>query len=259
VGSGPCDLLAWDTAFWGAPIARVRATELTPEAVGEIDAWCADNRVACLCLRARPDDPLTVRLAEANSFRFVDVRLVFGAAISAPAALGARCDGSRADESIVVRRSRPEDVDALALMAADMYQDTRFYYDEGFPRQKCSELYQTWIRRSCEDYADAVLVAELESRPVGYITCHLERQGSPPSGNIGLVGVGDGARGRGVGSLLVDAAIDWFRAQGAERATVVTQVRNLAAQRLYQRCGLLTESVQLWYHKWYRTPGMNDE
>jgi dTDP-4-amino-4,6-dideoxy-D-galactose acyltransferase len=253
----PCDLLAWDTAFWGVPIARVRASELTQERIVEIDAWCADNRVACLCLRARPDDPLTVRLAEANSYRFVDVRLVFGGAISGPAA-GRRCD-QRPDESILVRRSRPDDVDALALMAADMYQDTRFYYDEGFPRHKCSQLYQTWIRRSCEDYADAVLVAELEGRPVGYISCHLDRQSPCLTGNIGLVGVGDGARGRGVGSMLVDAAIEWFRDQGAERATVVTQARNLPAQRLYQRCGLLTESVQLWYHRWYRTSGISDE
>ena len=32
---------------------------------------------------------------------------------------------------------------------------------------------------------------------------------------------------------------------------VVTQGRNIAGQRLYQRCGFLTRSVELWYHKWY--------
>jgi hypothetical protein len=30
-----------------------------------------------------------------------------------------------------------------------------------------------------------------------------------------------------------------------------TTQRNYAAQRLYQRCGFLTGSIHLWYHKWY--------
>jgi hypothetical protein len=33
----------------------------------------------------------------------------------------------------------------------------------------------------------------------------------------------------------------------------VTQGRNLAAQRLYQRTGFLIRDLQLWYHKWYLT------
>jgi len=32
---------------------------------------------------------------------------------------------------------------------------------------------------------------------------------------------------------------------------VVTQGRNLAAQRLYQRNGFVTASLQLWYHRWF--------
>ena len=27
--------------------------------------------------------------------------------------------------------------------------------------------------------------------------------------------------------------------------------RNLAAQRLYQRSGFVTASLQLWYHRWF--------
>ena len=69
-------------------------------------------------------------------------------------------------------------------------------------------------------------------------------------GQIGLVGVSAEARGRGVGHALVNHALDWFTRNDVEAVAVVTQGGNVAAQRLYQRCGFLTESVQLWYHKW---------
>jgi hypothetical protein len=31
---------------------------------------------------------------------------------------------------------------------------------------------------------------------------------------------------------------------------VVTQARNVPAQRLYQKCGFITRSVELWFHRW---------
>jgi hypothetical protein len=42
---------------------------------------------------------------------------------------------------------------------------------------------------------------------------------------------------------------------GAQDVAVVTQGRNGAAQRLYQRCGFVTHALDLWYHKWYSTSG----
>jgi len=74
---------------------------------------------------------------------------------------------------------------------------------------------------------------------------------TPGLGRIGLVGAGAEARGRGVARALVLAALSWFRSRGSERVQVTTQGRNIAAQRLYQRCGFLTHSVSLYYHKWY--------
>jgi hypothetical protein len=50
---------------------------------------------------------------------------------------------------------------------------------------------------------------------------------------------------------MVLAALDWFEMQGAKETTVVTQGRNVAAQRLYQQCGFITKTVQFWFHKWY--------
>ena len=87
----------------------------------------------------------------------------------------------------------------------------------------------------------------LEKQPVGYVSLHLLANGQ---GQIGLIGVGERARGKGVGKSLIYGSMDWLLAQNVEIERVATQGRNIAAQRLYQSCGFLTHSVQLWHHRW---------
>ncbi|HEY3418265.1 MAG TPA: GNAT family N-acetyltransferase [Armatimonadota bacterium] len=151
-----------------------------------------------------------------------------------------------------VRPARDADIPALAAIARESHTDSRFYADPGFPRERCDALYQTWIEKSCRGYAKAVLVAEQDGRPAGYITCDW----SEDVGHIGLVAVAGWARGAGLGRELVNASVDLFLRGELRRVSVVTQGRNVSAQRLYQRCGFLTASVQLWYHRWF--PGLCD-
>jgi dTDP-4-amino-4,6-dideoxy-D-galactose acyltransferase len=54
---------------------------------------------------------------------------------------------------------------------------------------------------------------------------------------------------------VVRAAQAFFLAQGVTEVTVVTQGRNIEAQRLYQKCGFLSRAIYYWYHKWFPTPG----
>ena len=60
-------------------------------------------------------------------------------------------------------------------------------------------------------------------------------------------------RGIGLGTHLVNAALQFMLEKGRSRATVVTQGRNVASQRLYQRCGFITHAVELYYHRWFTT------
>jgi dTDP-4-amino-4,6-dideoxy-D-galactose acyltransferase len=228
--SVPAEILEWDTAFFGFRIARV-----TPESAGEIDAWCASEGVRCLYLLCRVEDAETIRTAEDHGYRLVDVRMTLR-----------QQPGVKVDAAGPARPARSEDLLALQAISRECYHDTRFYNDPGFPRPLVTSLYETWIRRSVEGWADAVLVTEDHAGPTGYITCH--QQGW----RIGLVGVASRARGEGVGRTLVTRALEWFRAEGAPEVAVSTQGRNTAALRLYQRCGFLLEAVELWYHKWYR-------
>ncbi len=244
--SSVCEFLPWDTDFFGYRIGRVNGHNLTADSAGRILRWAEDQSIDCLYFLASIDDPETARLAQVHGFQLVDVRVTFELDLrktephAVPAPSGVRIRGACAD-----------DVSELEAIARGSYDVSRFHFDTRFPKDKSDSLYETWIRRSCDDYADQVLVAEVEERPVGYVTLHLLEQAK---GQIGLIGVGERARGKGVAKSLVYASMDWLRSRNIVLEHVVTQGRNIAAQRLYQGCGFQTASVQLWYHKWLTDP-----
>ena len=242
--AAPCELLEWDSGFFGFRIARLSGERLDPARTAAADLWCRQNGVRCLYFLSSADHPETVSCAEGSGFRLVDARLTLARRRGAsPNGHGTPLPGVR------LRAARAEDLPALRVLAGRSHTDSRFYFDSNFPRQLCDRFYETWIDASCNGFADAVWVAEMESGAVGYITCHKEPD--RPAGRIGLLGVSEEARGKSLGQALVQKAFEWLISQGAEEVTVVTQGRNVAAQRLYQRCGFLTQSLQLWYHKWY--------
>jgi dTDP-4-amino-4,6-dideoxy-D-galactose acyltransferase len=157
------------------------------------------------------------------------------------------------DQAIPPTRSalRPweeADLPPLYEIARVSHRDSRFYFDAGFPRGRCDDLYQIWVKNSCAGFADALLVAGESGRAAGYITCQIAPDGH---GKIGLMAVGEEFRGRGLGQDLVSGALQWFASRGVPRVSVVTQGRNFAAQRTYQRCGFETGCIEIWYHRWF--------
>lgn len=245
----PCTLLTWDSDFWGMPIGRVLGNELTPAGLAEIDRWCSRRSIACLYFLASGNDPATVRAAEDGGFRLTDTRVTLGRP-SERLAPGAPPPSSA---GVTIRPSDTSDIEPLKRIAAVSHRDTRFYFDIHFPPITCQLLYERWIETSCAGYADRVLVADEGGLPIGYVTCHLPA-GSDVAGRIGLLGVAPHARGQGIGRRLVMSALNWFGDTQVEAVTVVTQGRNIGAQVVYQRCGFVTLSQLLWYHKWYRLP-----
>ena len=212
-------------------IGRVAGERLDATAV---DRWADANDVACLYFLAR-DEPGAAATAEDAGFRLVDVRVE----LDRP---------STGDETSRLRAAREDDATALRALARTNHRITRFYADPNFPDERCDDLYETWIARSLEGWADAVLVADADGGPVGYVSCHAHES---RSGAIGLIGVAPDAQGQGLGRALVEGAVVWSRERGLERVTVVTQARNVPALRTFEACGFRTDDVGLWFHKWY--------
>jgi dTDP-4-amino-4,6-dideoxy-D-galactose acyltransferase len=245
-----CQFLEWDTEFFGFRIARVLANRLTADDLPPMLDWCAAQQIRCLYLLASSNDLDTARIAAEQRFRFVDIRTTLGCSLNKPVPEMAK---PVLEVAFQIRTARPEDIGPLAAIARYSHTDSRFYSDPDFPRERCAQLYETWFEKSFRGYAKTILVAERDSTPVGYITCDW----SGDTGQIGLIAVAECSRGMGIGEALVHSSLKAFQDQGLKQAIVVTQGRNLAAQRMYQRCGFLTGSVELWYHAWFpQQPGL---
>jgi dTDP-4-amino-4,6-dideoxy-D-galactose acyltransferase len=237
--SDPCEFLAWDTDFFGVRIARVKGETLTPARVAEIDAWCGRENIACLYFLASAEDPQTARLAEENGFGLMDVRLTFERSLE-----GFKPDAGKFAQ---VEMARPADLPELRKLARISHNNTRFYFDGRFPRERCDDLYERWISVAIEGQAQAVFVARASGSVIGYVTCHNEAKES----RIGLIAVSESDAGSGWGSRLVQRSLAWAAENRYPVMSVVTQGRNIAAQRLYQRQGFRTRSLYLAYHRWY--------
>jgi RimJ/RimL family protein N-acetyltransferase len=240
--------LDWDSEFFGCRIARVTSHDLDPAEGRLILEWCARERIDCLYFLADPASAGAAAWAQDSGFRLADIRATLhmdfqpsarNVKAAAPAARVAPC--------------RPNDLPALRRIARISHRDSRFYWDSNL-RPKSDDLFETWIAKSCEDFAAMVLVAEVDGAAAGYITLDYT---SPSDSRIGLFAVGPAARGRGVGQQLVRCGLEWLRSQGAEQSRVVTQGRNRGALRLYQKAGFRLEDLKLWYHLWpNRSPAL---
>jgi dTDP-4-amino-4,6-dideoxy-D-galactose acyltransferase len=246
-----CRYLPWDSNFFGLRIAQVDSSRLDPIFVSHINQWCIQNEIDCLYFLADPDYKNSIRIAEGHQFHLVDVRITWHQKYDPTQ------EAHKPPSSILIRPYQQSDLQDLRNIARRSFTSSRFYSDPCFPREKCDDLYDLWIKNSCEGYADHVIVAINNGSPQGFITCHVHQ--NRHEGNIGLIGVGEQARGQGVGYLLTEAALKWFINQGINHTYVVTQGGNIPAHRLYGHSGFSIHLLQLWYHKWFKGCAQNNQ
>ncbi len=232
-----CERLEWDSAFFGVPIARIRARRLTEALAERIDAWAAAQRIRCLYFLADVDDMPTVRIAEQHDYRLVNVQVTLE--VSPNELIRAVPEAQMPDLRIAV----PEDIPALRAIARGSFRGTRFYNDPEFCDARCEELYATWIERSVQGWADCVYVVGPAGAPYGFVTCHRD-------GRMGLLGVRADKRGCGYGLALCQAGIDWLVSRRPDSIRLITQGANVQMQRILQRLGASVTGTALWYHRW---------
>ena len=250
-------LLPWDSEQIGVAAARIdylvaqgsydQQHQTKRKLLEHVLAEAQERGVWHLSVRVDAADNSSLHALEQAGFITVDGLLTFALDL-------ATHRQAQATHDFKIRLATVADANNAAALARTAYVHDRFHCDPFISSARADELHATWLRNSCTGKtADAVVLAEDETGLLGFVTCALQpdtqAQLGRMVGTIVLVASAERARGRGVGSATTMAALEWFRQQGCEIVEVGTQLRNIAASRLYQKCGfrLVGSSVSLRY------------
>lgn len=134
--------------------------------------------------------------------------------------------------TITVRRARPEDLEAALDLFEAVAAEGRWIGAE--PPIDRAERLESW--RAMLERDDACMLLAFEGdRVVGQATL----AGDGPS-DLGMH-VAAEARGRGVGTALLAACIDWARSAGSHKIALQVWPHNEAAIALYEKFGFERE------------------
>lgn len=232
------ELLPWDSDFFNLRIARSTSSAANAQ---DLRQWSVNHDIDLLYHLADLDAAGANALSAAQ-FCFVDLQVLFDITISTARDIARPTPGPTA----FVRPASSDDIVTLLPLARTAHRDSRFFVDPHLPADRCKDLFGTWLHNSFHGFADVVLVAEDEGQPCGYVTVSKAERKT----TIGLIGVSEAHRGKGIGRALVNAAIQWCHQAQIDTMEVITQGQNIAAQRLYQSVGMKTRSMKPWFHLW---------
>jgi dTDP-4-amino-4,6-dideoxy-D-galactose acyltransferase len=234
-------IMDWDTKFFGFPVARILPDRMTR---GELERTIASLKEAAVRLAywaSDPGDASSQEAAKACDGFLADRKVTY------LIDLGRASDPAVAVEWAVEPYGDPLPCAELEALAVRICAYSRFKVDPRMPDGACEDIYKMWIRNSVNrTIADEVLVIRDSGRIAGMVTLG-EKQGRA---DIGLLAVAVGMEGKNVGVSLVRAAQEWARGKGYRFAQVVTQGENVAARRLYEKCGYTIDKIENYYHFW---------
>lgn len=234
-------ILDWDSDFFGMTVAAILPQRLIASELRDILASLAKARARLVYWASDPEDEESQLAARVCNGFLADRKVTYVADLER---IREPCQSSIWTVTEYVGALGDSDLEDLAVQAG---QYSRFKVDPGIPEEKFADMYKLWMRKSLSgEMADGVLVARLSGKIVGMTTVAQKDN----SGDIGLIVVGKDARGRGLGFQLVSAAQQWARQRRLQYARVVTQARNGAACKLYEKCGYRLSRLEHLYHFW---------
>lgn len=146
---------------------------------------------------------------------------------------------------MLVRRARPEDLDAVGEVTVEAYAEFTTGGEDGYvkhlrdaaSRHREAEL---WVATS--DDGDTVL-GSVTVCPEGSVWREIAE---PGEGEFRMLSVAPQARGLGVGTALIALALARFREEGAHAVALSSLDQMTTAHRLYERAGFVRLPERDW-------------
>ncbi|MDQ7787195.1 MAG: GNAT family N-acetyltransferase [Thermodesulfovibrionales bacterium] len=228
--------LQWDSAFFKKKIGTLIVDAIEVKNLSSTIEKARNAGFHYLTFKTKSFDMPVIQALESAGFSLTDIGVTFRAnsdifsSTASPKTMKWR-------KSLRVAGFR--DIPMLRTLIKGLFPQSRFYHDPFFSKKDADNLYQQWIENSVKGTAaDIVFCVD----KAGFITC---RKKDKLSGEIVLIGIGKRTRGKGLGTVLVAQAMQWFRDKGMRTVTVRTQLRNPDAMNFYIKLGFLVKEYDL--------------
>ncbi len=149
----------------------------------------------------------------------------------------------------IIRRFSENEVPQLESMAFAAFDYSRFHMDPLIDATAANTSRAEWVRNACKGRAEAVFVAEVDRRPVGFVLCRKKVTGSGTAGILDLIAVHPDYRRQKLGYNLTVEFLKFCRRQKYSLARVGTQAHNIPSIRMYEKTGFSMSQAYYSYHK----------
>lgn len=228
--------LDWDSNFFKRKIAKIELQDVQHN-IAQINRLIADSSFDLIYCFAQADEGDAALITSIlNNAIWVDGKVTYL---------------KQVEDKVIDINSYLESVhnmdDDLYNLAIQTGVYSRFHVDQNFEPNQYKELYAKWIENSVSrTIADEVIVYKEAQKISGLITLGVKNERV----DIGLLGVDEQARGRGIASSLLTYAEQYAADKDFKEIQVVTQNQNEPACRLYQKHGYQVDSLVNIFHIW---------
>jgi ribosomal protein S18 acetylase RimI-like enzyme len=150
-----------------------------------------------------------------------------------------------------IRRATPADLPWIGRLGALLIEEHYGFDARRFlaAKPRTPSDYASFMGTQLEDPDKAVFVAVQHENMIGYAYAAVEGYDymalRGPAGVLHDVIVDPEHRGRGIGRLLIEAALSFFTSRGVPRVVLSTAERNEAAQRLFESMGFRRTMIEM--------------
>lgn len=248
--------LAWDSAFFGVPMARIDYLLHSPDAPPEVLqaaleatlSACRTHGIPHVTVRLDAEDIGAVSLLERTGFRLMDALVTYRMRPKKEPPVDVRTVG-------LIRDFEPQDAADVMDIARESFRSYRgrFQHDHHVPAAAAEAFYPEWTR-ACIDgrMVDKRLVSvNSEGRVIGYLFFR-RREPASTVGGVPILGGGIGACRQdspgAYASLIRDATL-WSHEQGGI-GEYQTQNYNFPVIRVYEAAGAHCVRCEYTLHGW---------
>ena len=256
---------AWDSQIIGQRIGTVKHLAVTsPDAAGgeilcqlidELQRTLAGRPTECVVCRVSAGDLPAIHALEQRAFSLMDTLVDFVFDFSRTSIEEIKLPDQ--DKQLNIRRAEPADMPALMKINERVFADYfgRYHADPRIPPGAATKIYVEWVRFALQDWADWVIVAEIDDAIAGFglwrKILDAKKNNSPGVAYCDMVVADPAFQARRVGTALMLEGMRIAR-NSAQFLVGPVHICNYAIQRTLQRLGWRISGVRHSLHNWLK-------